>query len=75
MSLSPLTEIGRRTDRKPPFKYSALARVWFWKQDYKKAVELQKKAVANDTNPDLAKTLREYEKLAAGKPVPHDGRR
>ena len=22
-------ELGRRTDRKPPFKYSALARVWF----------------------------------------------
>jgi acyl-CoA thioester hydrolase len=23
------TELGRATDRKPPFKYSALARVWF----------------------------------------------
>jgi acyl-CoA thioester hydrolase len=22
-------ELGRRTDRRPPFKYSALARVWF----------------------------------------------
>jgi acyl-CoA thioester hydrolase len=24
-----LEELGRRTDRRPPFKYSALARVWF----------------------------------------------
>ena len=24
-----MTELGRVTDRKPPFKYSAIARVWF----------------------------------------------
>jgi acyl-CoA thioester hydrolase len=30
-SIAPVTtlELGRPTDRKPPFKYSALARVWF----------------------------------------------
>ncbi len=27
--MSDLSELGRVTDRRPPFKYSALARVWF----------------------------------------------
>jgi acyl-CoA thioester hydrolase len=27
--VSATPELGRRTDRKPPFKYSALTRVWF----------------------------------------------
>ena len=48
-----------------------LARVWFWKQDYKKALELQQKAVEVDKRDDLRKTLEEYEKLAT-KGTPQD---
>jgi len=40
-----------------------LARVWFWKQDYHKALELQKKAVAADDRADLKPALKEYEQL------------
>jgi thiol-disulfide isomerase/thioredoxin len=50
-----------------------LARVWFWKQDYQKALEVQKKAVAADPRPDLKKSLEEYEglvKKAGGDPKP-----
>jgi tetratricopeptide (TPR) repeat protein len=42
-----------------------LARVWFWKKDYQKALELQRKAVQVGDNPDLKKALAEYEKLVA----------
>ncbi len=40
-----------------------LARVWFWKQDFQKALELQKKAVAADDRADLQASLKEYEQL------------
>jgi thiol-disulfide isomerase/thioredoxin len=40
-----------------------LARVWFWKKDYQKALEWQKKAVTASPREDLKKALEEYEKL------------
>jgi tetratricopeptide (TPR) repeat protein len=41
-----------------------LARVWFWKHDYQKALELQKKAAAVDPkSEDIKKSLAEYEAL------------
>lgn len=40
-----------------------LARVWFWKGDYQKAVELQQKACAADKRPDIQASLKEYEGL------------
>ncbi|MGE3174554.1 MAG: redoxin family protein [Planctomycetota bacterium] len=42
-----------------------LARVWFWKKDYSKALELQKKAVAASPREDLQAALKEYEALVA----------
>jgi thiol-disulfide isomerase/thioredoxin len=45
-----------------------LARVWFWKGDLKKALELQKQAVAADPDrADLKRALKEYESPEAGK--------
>jgi hypothetical protein len=48
-----------------------LARVAFWKQDFKQAVQLQQKAVAKAEDPDeragLAVTLGEYQRLLDGK--------
>jgi thiol-disulfide isomerase/thioredoxin len=41
-----------------------LARVWFWKKDYSKALELQTKAVSLESGrDDLKKSLAEYEQL------------
>jgi tetratricopeptide (TPR) repeat protein len=42
-----------------------LARVWFWKKDYQKALELQQKAVALTDRQDVKDVLAEYEQLVA----------
>jgi thiol-disulfide isomerase/thioredoxin len=42
-----------------------LARVWFWKKDYQKALELQQKAVALTDRQDIKDVLAEYEQLVA----------
>ncbi|HEX5052693.1 MAG TPA: TlpA disulfide reductase family protein [Planctomycetota bacterium] len=54
-----------------------LARVWFWKRDYQKALELQTKACKLDARADLAKSLEEYQKLVGkgeGKSVGNSGK-
>ncbi len=44
-----------------------LARVWFWKRDFRKAVEIQQKAVALGTPKEsITAVLDEYRRLAAG---------
>lgn len=41
-----------------------LARVWFWKEDVAKAIEIQRKAVAVSDRDDVKAALEEYEKAA-----------
>jgi tetratricopeptide (TPR) repeat protein len=57
-----------------PSLLDTLARVWFWKEDYKKAVALQRQAIAllgeevdAEERAAYAASLKEYEELAAGK--------
>src|SRR5712671_294791 len=62
LALKAATKAVEFTKEKDANLLDTLARVWFWKQDFHKALEIQKKAVTVDGSDDPRKSLAEYEK-------------